>query len=151
MTAIFHAFPFGFGAKIDRGKGFSVMTAIFRAVFAAVCSRVSVWFRRKKRPWKGIFGFDRHFWRGLWLLFLILRLLRRLISCSKSLLVMRAAKRNLIFFSLSFLCQAISNTLGISGFAPASPRITSPAREGGKLCLRKNVVLSKKTTSFSQV
>ncbi|CAH3030076.1 unnamed protein product [Porites evermanni] len=26
--------------------------------------------------------------------------------------------------------KAISNTLGISGFAPASPRITSPAREG---------------------
>ncbi|KAK2568278.1 Transcription elongation factor SPT5 [Acropora cervicornis] len=27
--------------------------------------------------------------------------------------------------------KAISNTLGISGFAPASPRITSPARDGG--------------------
>lgn len=63
---------------------------------------------------------------------------------------MRAAKRHLIFLSLSFLCQAISNTLGISGFAPASPRITSPAREGGELWLRKNGVLSKKTTSFSQ-
>lgn len=64
---------------------------------------------------------------------------------------MRAAKRHLIFFYLSFLCQAISNTLGISGFAPASPRITSPAREGGKLWLQKNGVLFKKTTSFSQV
>lgn len=64
---------------------------------------------------------------------------------------MRAAKRHLIFFYLSFLCQAISNTLGISGFAPASPRITSPAREGGKLWFQKNGVLSEKTTSFSQV
>lgn len=64
---------------------------------------------------------------------------------------MRAPKRHLIFFYLSFLCQAISNTLGISGFAPASPRITSPAREGGELWLQKNGVLSKKTTSFSQV
>ncbi|XP_068702308.1 transcription elongation factor SPT5-like [Montipora capricornis] len=27
--------------------------------------------------------------------------------------------------------KAVSNTLGISGFAPASPRITSPARDGG--------------------
>ena len=57
MTAIFHAFPFGFGEKIDRGKGFSVMTAIFRAVFDAVFSRVSVWFRRKKKTVERDFRF----------------------------------------------------------------------------------------------
>lgn len=37
----------------------------------------------------------------------------------------------IIFMSLP-LSKAASNTLGISGFAPASPRITSPAREGGE-------------------
>ena len=48
------------GSQLNQPVGFLVssLKRMFTSSLACVAS-VSVWFRSKKRPWKGIFGFDR--------------------------------------------------------------------------------------------